>query len=1158
MPRPTQYLVCVYLLAILVLGSLGCSSPVPARERLFGSATTLPQGIHPFEPGAIHFVPNLGQLDPLVRYTVKTNRESIYFLKSEVWIALAGPVDLARDSGSRGPELRLSFHESNRTVQILGGSLMPARFNYCLGEDPSQWQTAVPSYASVVYREIYDHVDVTFSGTKGMLESIYTVKRGGDVDTISVALDGARWLRLDEEGNLVIETARGQLLETKPLAFQQTDQGRREVACRFTLDPVAKRYGFALDGPYDPEYALVIDPIIGFSSYLGGAASDSVAASAVNAKGELYLAGQTFSTDFPVESSLFPNPAGKGDTFVSKLSADGTTLLYSTYLGGSEFDSASSIFVDENSGEVFLAGWTFSQNFPLVSPIRNMNSGGGDGFIAQISTDGDSVNYATYLGGNDFDVITGIDVDVGGSIHVAGQTSSIDFPLQSALQPVLRGVSDAFVTRLAAGGQSLRYSTYLGGSDLDGAQAVEIDAAGRAYVTGFTSSLNFPTFNPFQERLAGNTDAFVLGLSADGSGFVFATYLGGSDDDTANALVVDNMGTAHVTGRTRSADFPVTANAFQSSNNGRLDAFLTSFSSAAPAVTRSTYLGGSGDDEANAISVDSNGDCYLAGSTTSVDFPVANAIQASAFGLTDVFVTRFSSGGQTLIFSTYLGGTSDDTALGLSVDAMGNIYLSGETRSTDFPIVEPVQTAFGGGATDGFFVRIDPFEPEFTSTLFFPRLVTTESVNNSLDTSEFTGIAVANLSNTDGFLGFTAFHADGSLISGPGVANPVLKNLAAKNQLAMIDSEVFGSGLTVLNPRGWFSVQSTVAETVGFFLVFNSTLSVLDGATVSSDRVTDFVLPEVEHEGFTQVHVANPDESSTLVTLDLVAGDGSVQATAARSLAPNGAIVEALSSLYPGTEVFSSDMHVRGSADNPVVAFEYLGKVGEFVEGVNGQDVTKGTKIIYSPQYVVGGPWRSTVTVINFTNVDATLLFRFIGDDGNTLGTRIMGLDKGGKVFIDAQDFLVVPDPENLIQGYLEITSDTAEIGGSVVFGDPNRTTFAAVLPLVATLTTNAVFSQVASNGTFFTGLAVLNPTMTASSFLLEVFDSSGNLIQSTTVQLGGKERTSRLLTEYLPNLPSMSAGYFRITSATGLLSFALFGTTNLSVLSAVPAQQVP
>jgi cysteine-rich repeat protein len=376
-------------------------------------------------------------------------------------------------------------------------------------------------------------------------------------------------------------------------------------------------------------------------------------------------------------------------------------LAYSTFLAGSSVDFGLGIAVDA-SGSAYVTGWTASVDFPTADPLQGSPGGGGDVFITRLSATGTLV-YSTYLGGNSPDQGSGIAVDGSGSAYVTGETSSTDFPTANPGQCAIAGGNDAFVAKLSPAGDSLVYATCLGGSGPDSGQGIAVDATGSAYVAGFTLSTNFPTLNALQASLAGAEDAFVAKLSPQGS-LAYSTYLGGSLADAGHGIAVDGSGSAYVVGETDATDFP-TVNALQGSSAGGYDGFVAKLSPAGDALAYSTYLGGSLKDGGQGIAVDGSGSAYVTGSTFSPDFPVLNAVQGSFAGDADAFVAKLSPEGGSLVYSTYLGGGSFDTGLGIAVDSSGSAYVAGTTGSVDFPIVNAVQNA-NAGRLDAFLTRI--------------------------------------------------------------------------------------------------------------------------------------------------------------------------------------------------------------------------------------------------------------------------------------------------------------------------------------------------------------------------------------------------------------------------------------------------------------------
>jgi hypothetical protein len=439
-------------------------------------------------------------------------------------------------------------------------------------------------------------------------------------------------------------------------------------------------------------------------------------------------------------------------------------------------------------------------------------------------------------------------------------------------------------------------------------------------------------------------------------------------------------------------------------------------------------------------------------------------------------------------------------------------------------------------------------------TLLYPRLV------SAADTSEVTGIALANTGGRVAAIKLTAFDRSGARISGLGVENPVTLTLAAGEQRRMLDTQVFGTEFASGNPIGWLKLETDVAQVTGFFLSFNGALTHLDGADVTSDTVTSFILPEVAENGFTQVHVANPGVDAATLTFELMKSDGTLRASAVtRTVNPNGAAAELLSDLFPGVSVGSSD-YIRVTSTRGVAAFEYLGETGRDVAGLNGQDASVGARTLYSPQYAVGGSdWRSTLSVVNLEQVAGTVSLRFLSDDGVQIGaTKTLSIAPRGKLALTDQKLFLDPGP-TLKQGYVEVTS-SVRIAGNVFFGNPGVRGFATALPLLSKLQSQFVISQVASDSTYYTGLALLNPGDDEARAVIQVFDAAGNVIASKIETIPAKGRRSKLLTELFPELAGVEigSGYITMTVSRNVATFGLFGQRDQSVLSAVPSQVVP
>ncbi len=461
-------------------------------------------------------------------------------------------------------------------------------------------------------------------------------------------------------------------------------------------------------------------------------------------------------------------------------------------------------------------------------------------------------------------------------------------------------------------------------------------------------------------------------------------------------------------------------------------------------------------------------------------------------------------------------------------------------------------TVYAGTVSRGAFVGVQPEEP----SIIYPRLAFKPGTAGRPDTTERTGIAVANLGSTKASLTFTAFDMSGAVISGPDIKNPNTLELKAGEQLPVVDFELFGSGLSTQARTGWIRLKGLVGKILGFFLMFNDNLTLLDGADVSSGAVTSAVLTEIDPLGFTEIHVVNPNSEPATVTLELV-GQG---LSTTRIVPANGAIAGALTDLFPEAKIdeYIQSYYVRITSDLSVVSFEFMGRSGKYVAGLNGQSALTTASTVYAPQYVSGRGWSTTFSILNLSPRSGRLNFKLFKDDGTQLSpyTSSFFIGKGEKCYISDPWFFLSAG-EDFVQGYVEITSDGLGLAGSVTFGDPERTSFASALPLVSIPSTSLVFGQVASDSDYWTGIALVNKGDEDVTATIEVFDRQGTIIASKQENIPRRLRKSQLLTQYFPSLAGreIHSGYIKVTSTRGLLGFALFGTKD--ALSAVPAQVV-
>ena len=686
------------------------------------------------------FEANQGQTDPQVKYTARGNGYSVFLTASDAVFAITSAKHLtvqpSRTAGAHSRPRTAEKVESaaidmrlvggNLKPEIVAGSELPGVTNYYVGSDPKSWHRGVKQYSAVSYRDVYPGVDMVFHGAQRQLEFDFVVSPGADPKTIGLGFKGAKKLATDAAGNLVLVSSAGDVVLHKPVAYQEKDGKREIVEAAFQ---VKSGNEVALNlGAYDRGQELVIDPSLSYSTYLGGTAEDDAYAIAIDSSGNAYVTGQTQSTDFPHVTGAFSTTnAGGFDVFVSKIAADGSSLLYSTYIGGSGNDSGNAIAVD-GSGNAFVAGGTTSStNFPTTGGAFQTTFKGGsvDAFVLELASNGGSLVFSTYLGGSGDDVANGIAVDATG-VYAVGFTRSNDFPLSgSPLQGSFSGSSAAFVTKLNTSGTSpLIYSTYLGGGTNDFAAGVAV-ASGKAYITGATTDSSFPVTTTAFQSSCGTApncngslqDAFVTVLNSSGGGPDYSTYLGGQANDQGLGIAVDTSGNAYVTGLTQSSLFPVKSAAQSAFGGGTQDAFVAAFNpSGTPAANTllySTFLGGLLDDAGNGIAVDGSKNAYVVGQTSSSNFPTAAPTQATPGGGADGFVSEISASGS-LVFSTYLGGALNDNTNAsnplnpvgaVAVDSAGaNIYVTGNTLSSPFPTVSALQTTYGG-LTDAFVAK---------------------------------------------------------------------------------------------------------------------------------------------------------------------------------------------------------------------------------------------------------------------------------------------------------------------------------------------------------------------------------------------------------------------------------------------------------------------
>ena len=691
----------------------------------------------------LSFELNQGQTDGAVDFLARAGGYLLFLTPTEAVMAFdnsaahSGKWDreelLSTDrSKPRPPRLivRMKLEGANPVTSAEGLDELASRTNYFSGPDSAQWHTDIPSYARVRYTQVYTGIDIVYYGSQRQLEYDFVVAPGSDPNVIQIAFRGIEGAEISRMGDLLLRTAQGDLRQSKPIAYQERNGTREAVSASYIRKGVSG-IGFQL-GDYDRSRPLIIDPVLVYSTYLGGNGFDQGYAIAVDSLGSAYVTGKTAALDFPTTTGAFQTNYGGGDAFIAKLNPEGTELVYSTYLNGA---SGNGIAVDF-AGNAYVTGETLTLNFPTTPGAFQTAPYGFDTFVTKLNAAGSALVYSARFGGNFDDFGRAIALDAAGNAYITGWTvcraTTCTFPTVNAFQPnYAGGNNDAFVTKINSLGSALVYSTYLGGGQIlnatdDWGEGIAVDSAGSAYVTGYTYAPDFPVTPGAYDTSRAGLDAFVTKFTPDGALLVYSTFFGGPAREQGQDIAVDASGNAYVTGSTESADnpftpeydgFPVTPGAFQTT--GSYDAFVTKLNPQGSALVYSTYLGGNaGGDRGWAIAIDNAGSAYVAGDTTSSDFPIASAVQLTyGGGLSDAFATKLNAAGSALVYSTFLGGSLYDEGRGIDLDGSGDAFAIGSTSSDNFPTANPLQVSNGGGLNnhdDAFVVKIGATGPTTT------------------------------------------------------------------------------------------------------------------------------------------------------------------------------------------------------------------------------------------------------------------------------------------------------------------------------------------------------------------------------------------------------------------------------------------------------------
>lgn len=786
------------ILSILIIYALGFTFIIPAQifaenlpvnsflDQNAEDQTGSPKMDESFGNIPVYFEENQGQFDSRVKYFVRgtsgyslflTATEAVYVLQesSELQIRSSeledekltfNPEPKTRDS--KATALYMTLVGANETSSSVGLAEMPHKTNYFKGNDESKWRTEIPNFRQIQINNVYDGIDTVWHGREnGGVQYDFIVKPNANPNQIEWSIEGAESVELESTGKgLLIKTEHGAIRQQKPFTYQETNGFKHEIESSFRIEQrSANRYSVKFEvGNYDRSKILTIDPSINlsnlaYSTFLGGSEDEQSNDIEVDRAGNAYVTGQTSSSSFPVKPGSFDTSRnGPIDVFVTKINANGSDLIYSTFIGGSGGDIANGLAFD-SSGNVYITGRTNSPNYPTTAGAFDtvLYSGSSDAFVTKLNESGSGLIYSTFAGGQNFDSGNGIVVDTSGNAYVTGQTedAAIDFPVFTGSFDIgHNGGTDAFAIKFNASGSGVLYSTFLGGSGDDIGNSIAIDSSGNVYITGVTPGNAFPTTaGAFDSTPNGDNDIFVTKLNAGGSALPYSTLLGGGNRDVGNDIAVDSSGSAYITGFSLGSSYPTTAGAFNIVHNGGSDVVVTKLNSTGSDLVYSTYIGDASSDSASGIAVDSAGNVYITGETSSVSYPTtSNAFDQIKSSFFDAFVTELNANGSGLVYSTYIGAGEFDYGKSIAVDLLGNVYFTGDTFyafTTNYPTTPEVFQPDPNGGLDVFVSKFGDFSIAGRTLDYYGDAIPNVRIALSGLSSGFV------LSDTEGFFGFT-------------------------------------------------------------------------------------------------------------------------------------------------------------------------------------------------------------------------------------------------------------------------------------------------------------------------------------------------------------------------------------------------------------------
>jgi hypothetical protein len=1091
----------------------------------------------------LSFEENQGQTDSRAKFLSRGKGYNLFLKSTEMVLSISGKSKReerrsmlerygdapSRITGRSEETVRMTIIGANRSARIAGLDRLPGKSSYFIGKDPAKWLTDIPHYAKVRIENIYPKIDLLYYGNQRRLEYDWVLAPGADPDAIRFAVEGGRKLEVNSLGNLVLDDSRGMWLE-KPTVYQDYQGSRTEIPAKYILKDNGQ-VGFHL-GRYDASLPLVIDPILNYSTFLGGNSDDAGMGITVDSAGNAIVVGNTNSISFPTSpGSIQPYPAKDTEVFVTKLNPRGDALLFSTYLGGGGTDEATGICADE-SGNFYVTGKTNSADLPITQGAFQKTYGGiaKDVFVAKINASGNSLIFSTYLGSGGYDAISSIAVDSAGNSYIAGTTYFNSFPTTSgAFQKTIKGAEDIFVAKLNPMGGALTYSTFIGGSGSDQASRITVDSLGNAYITGSTNSSDFPVApGSFQPSKGAGTseDAFIAKLNSDGSRLLYASYLGGAGAEGAFDIAVDSFGNAYVCGLTYSQNFPVTQGAFQTKLIGTEDAFVAKVNANGTQLQYSTFMRGGGLTVALSISVNSFGQVYVSGMTQSPQYPVTpDALQQSIRGPVDIYVTVLNTEGSALSYSTLLGGSGTEYCNGMFVDGKGNIYLTGQTNSADFPMTGALQGSLKGD-TDAFVLKLGAASPEVELRLSDGG-VGTASTPGTADSLK-SGYATATItSGTDPYgVAVFSFRQNGAIVSEAGVpASP-----PTKSARIFID---FRSGV---NP------QPARDASIGFVDTNTGIAIVNHGAQTANVTYT------LRGKNGTPI---------------IAAGSGTVEA--GHHLAcfidelKNSGVPDfnLPADFQTGIQFGSLDI----SADQPISVLALRGTMNQRNEflitttPVADLTASPGNGPAYFPQFADGGGYTTSLILLNTSNVRETGKLEIKDKDGNPLTVNELGGTRDYQFNYSIEPhgwyrFQTDGFPGGTNVGWARLTPDagTATPVGSGVFSFTKDMVLVSESGVPSASATTHARVYVDLSGNHNTGLAIANVSGTGSNIEINAYQKDGETAAGTSKQpvplaVGG--HAAAFADEFVSGLPAGFTGVLDISSAVPFAAVTLRSLDN-------------